>query len=55
MHAKNKQRQIIIALLDLTNAFGEVDHKLSLKVLEHHHISDVIKLLITDYYYYHRH
>ena len=29
-HAKNKQRQIIITLLDLMNAFGEVDHKLLL-------------------------
>ena len=37
-HAKYKQRQIIIILLDLKNAFGEVDHKLLLKVLEYHHI-----------------
>ena len=36
--------------MDLKNAFGEVDHKLLLKVLEYHHIPDVIKLLITDYY-----
>ena len=49
-HAKNKQRQIIITLLDLKNAFGEVDHKLLLKVLEYHHIPDEIKRLINDYY-----
>ena len=49
-HAKNKQRQINITLLDLKNVFGQVDHKLLLKVLEYHHIPDVVKLLITDYY-----
>ena len=49
-HAKNKQRHIIITLLDLKNAFREVDHKLLLKVLEYHHIPDVIELLTTDYY-----
>ena len=32
-HTKIKQRQLIIKLLDLKNAFGEVDHKLLLKVL----------------------
>ena len=36
--------------MDLKNTFGEVGHKLLLKVLEYHHIPDVIKLLITDYY-----
>ena len=49
-HAKNKQHQTIFTLLDLKNAFGEVDHKLLLKVLEYRHIPDEIKLLITDYY-----
>ena len=50
--AKNKQRQIIITLLDLKNAFRKTDHKLLLllKVLDNHHIPDEIKLLITDYY-----
>ena len=32
--ARNKQRQIIVAWLDLKNAFGEVGHQLMLKVLE---------------------
>ena len=49
-NAKNKQRQIITTLLDLKNGFGEVEHKLLLKELKYHHIPDVIKLLITDYY-----
>ena len=32
--ARNKQRQIIVAWLDLKNAFGEVGHQLMLRVLE---------------------
>ena len=49
-HARGKQRQIIITLLDLKNAFGEVDHRLILKKLEYHHIPENIKLLISEYY-----
>ena len=49
-HAKYKQRQVIITLLDLKNAFGEVDHRLILKVLKYHHIPVEIEHLITDYY-----
>ena len=49
-HTKIKQRQIIITLLDLKNDFGEIDHKLLLKLSKYHHIPDEIKLLITDYY-----
>ena len=48
-HARGKQRQIIITLLDLKNAFGEVDHRLLLKTLEYHHIPKNIKLLISEY------
>ena len=51
-HAKNKQCQIIITLLYLKNAFGQVDDKLLLKVLEYLHIPDEIKLLMTDCYKY---
>ena len=36
--------------MDLKNAYGEVDQKLLLKVLEYHHIPHTVKLLITDYY-----
>ena len=49
-HARGKQRKIIITLLDLKNAFGEVDHRLLLKTLEYHHIPENIKLLISEYY-----
>ena len=46
---RNKQRQVIVTLLDLKNAFGEVDHRLTLKVLEYHHLPAEIKTLMADY------
>ena len=49
-HARSKQRQIISTLLDLKNSFGEVDHRLLLKTLEYHHITENIRLLIYEYY-----
>ena len=49
-HARSKQRQIIITLLNLKNAFGKVDDRLLLKTLEYHHIPENIKLLISEYY-----
>ena len=49
-HARNKQREAVITLLDLKNAFGEVDHRLLIKVLEFHYIPEEIKTLIRDYY-----
>ena len=50
-HAKKKQPQAIITLLDLQNAFGEVDHRLLLKVLDYHHVPVKLKPLIKDYYH----
>ena len=49
-HSKNKQRLAIITLLDLRNAFGEVDHRLILKTLKYHHIPKNMKSLIRTYY-----
>ena len=49
-HARLKQRQVIITLLDLKNAFGEIDHQVILKVLEYHHFPESIKLLVKAYY-----
>ena len=48
--ARTKQRSLIITLLDLKNAFGEVHHNLIYKVLEYHHIPDHIKNLIRSLY-----
>lgn len=49
-HARLKQRQVIITLLDLKNAFGEIDHEIILKILDYHHFPESIKDLIKSYY-----
>ena len=49
-HARIKQRQVIVTLLDLKNAFGEIDHEIIMKTLEYHHTPDRIKTLIKSYY-----
>ena len=48
--ARIKQRSLVITLLDLKNAFGEVHHNLIQTVLDYHHIPDHIKLLIKSLY-----
>ena len=52
-YAKRHQRTILVTLLDLRNAFGEVSHDLISPVLSYHHIptqiSDLIKLIYADY------
>ena len=51
--AKKHQRSIIVTLLDLQNAFGEVSHNLISSTLDHHHIPsqirNLIKFIYTDY------
>ena len=49
-HARLKQRQVIITLLDLKNAFGEIDHNVIMKVLEYHHFPKHVKSLVKAYY-----
>ena len=49
-HARLKQRQVIITLLDLKKAFGEIDHNVIMKVLEYHHFPEHIKSLVKAYY-----
>ena len=48
--ARTKQRSIVITLLDLKNAFGEVHHNLIHEVLEYHHVPNHIKNLIGSLY-----
>lgn len=48
--ARTKQRSLVITLLDLKNAFGEVHHNLIQEVLEYHHIPDHIKNIIHSLY-----
>ena len=40
-HAKRYQRNLIVTLLDLHNAFAELDHDLIQKVLSYHHIKTI--------------
>ena len=48
--ARRKQKSITITLIDLKNAFREVNHKLIETVLEHHHLpNDVIELVRNLY------
>ena len=51
--ARIKQRSLVITLLDLKNAFGEVHHNLIQSVLDYHHIpfhvKDIIRSLYTDF------
>ena len=49
-NARIKQRSVVITLLDLKNAFGEVHHNLISELLKYHHIPDHIQLLISSLY-----
>ncbi|CAB4038604.1 Hypothetical predicted protein [Paramuricea clavata] len=48
--ARVKQRSLIVTLLDLKNAFGEVHHNLIYEVLEYHHIPNHIENLVCSLY-----
>jgi hypothetical protein len=45
--ARIRQRYLVITLLDLKNAFGEVHHNLIQSVLGYHHIPQYIQLMIN--------
>ena len=49
-NARLKQRSLIITLLDLKNAFGEVHHNLISEVLKYHHIPPHIIILVKSLY-----
>ena len=48
--ARTKQRSLVLTLLDLKNAFGEVHHNLIQEVLLYHHITAKTKELISSLY-----
>ena len=48
--ARIKQRSVVITLLDLKNAFGEVHHNLIKAVLNHHRVPPIIQALISNLY-----
>jgi hypothetical protein len=45
-----RQRSLVITLLDLNKAFGEVHHNLIQSVLGYHHIPQHIQLMIKSLY-----
>ena len=45
-----KQRSLVITLLDLKNALGEVHHNLIQTALDYHHIPDHIRSLVKSLY-----
>ena len=53
-HARKKQKNLTITLIDLRNAFGEVHHNLIDTIFEYHHadqqVRDIVKLLYRDFY-----
>ena len=48
--ARIKQRSVVITLLDLKNAFGEVHHNLISEVLCYHHVLQQAQALISSPY-----
>jgi len=48
--ARVRQRSLVITLLDLKNAFGEVHHNLLSEVLRYHHIPIHVQNLIKNLY-----
>ena len=48
--ARIRQRSVVITLLDLKNAFGDVHHNFNKSVLDYHHIPDNIKFVIKNLY-----
>jgi len=48
--ARIKQRSVVITLLDLKNAFGEVHHNLIQSVLSYHHVPDQIQNMVKSLY-----
>ena len=49
-HARKRQRDLVITLIDLRNAFGEVHHSLLRRVLDFHHIPHELRELILEMY-----
>ena len=49
-HARRYQHNLVITLVDLKNAFVELDHNLITSVLHYHHVPDHIRSLIGSFY-----
>ena len=49
-HARKRQRDLVITLIDLQNAFGEVHHSLLRRVPDFHYIPHELRELILEMY-----
>ena len=49
-NARKSQRSLIVTLLELRNAFGEVHHNLINCVLEHHHVPEDVREIVKNLY-----
>ena len=49
-NARKSQRPLIVTLLDLRNAFGEVHHNLINCVLKHHHVPEDVREIVKNLY-----
>ena len=49
-HARKRQCDLVITLIDLRNAFGEVHHSLLRRVIDFHHIQHELRELILEMY-----
>ena len=49
-HARKRQRDLVITLIDLRKAFGEVHHSLLRRVLDFHHIPRELRELVFEMY-----
>ena len=49
-HARNKQRSLIVTLIDLRNAFGEVNHSMLTQVMNYHNLPGSLSNLVLDLY-----
>ena len=49
-HAKLKQRTLVITLLDLKNAFGQVHNNLIIEILKYRHLPNEVQNMILDLY-----
>ena len=49
-NAKRHQRSLVISLIDLKNAFGEVNHEMLRFALQYHHIPPLVIRCIMEFY-----
>ena len=49
-HTRLKQRRVVVTLLDLKNAPGDVHHNLIKEILKYHHVPEFMNDMISELY-----